>query len=74
MSCDPGDTPLPYPPVSPNFTQGHPMSPKAGVPGKPGFGLLGWKVTQADVPGKPNIDSLQWSRALKGRVSLGARS
>jgi hypothetical protein len=50
------------------------MSPKAGVPGKPGFGLLGWKVTQADVPGKPNIDSLQWSRALKGRVSLGARS
>ena len=26
------------------------MSPKAGVPGKPGVGLLGWKVTQLGVP------------------------
>jgi hypothetical protein len=36
--------PLPLPPVLPNFTQGYPMSPKPGVPGKPGFGLLGWKL------------------------------
>src|SRR6266849_546688 len=50
MSCDnvdPGDrralrTPAPtprFPPISPNVTQAHPT----GVPGKPGFGLLGWK-------------------------------
>ena len=49
MSCDDVDLgdpggPLPLLPVSPNFTQAHPMSPKPGVPSKPGFGLLGWKV------------------------------
>src|SRR5450755_1024981 len=60
MTRDVGDhgdfDPLPLPPVSPNFTQGHPMSPKPGVPGKPGFGLLGWKVTQTSL----------WSAAALG--------
>ena len=45
-------SPLPLPPrfhpISPKLTQCHPT----GVPGKPGFGLLGWKVTQPGVPGK----------------------
>jgi hypothetical protein len=41
----------PYPRVSPNFTQAHPMSPNPGVPGKPAVGLLGWK---------PGLGSLGW--------------
>jgi hypothetical protein len=34
-------TPTPYPLCTPNSTQGHPMSPKAGAPDTRGFRVVG---------------------------------
>src|SRR5215472_17277233 len=39
-----------------------------GVPGKPGFGLLGW---QPGVPGKPGFGLLGWQPGVPGKPGFG---